>query len=90
MNIWLQREEYRRRGWLSFVEGDELREQSLRRAERYSGETVEFTTRIRRIDGAALGRSEESPDRRSFTGKFTRLVASHRHHRTQTVDALRE
>src|SRR6187551_353710 len=46
-------EEYRRRGWMSFVEGDELREQSLRRAERYlRGETVEFTTRIRRVDGA--------------------------------------
>src|SRR6187551_2482778 len=42
-------EEYRRRGWVSFVESEDLREQSFKRAERYLlGETVQFTTQIRR------------------------------------------
>ena len=87
-------EEYRRRGWMSFVEGDELREQSLRRAERYlRGETVEFTTRIRRTDGALRWLEVKNrPIADPSTGKFTRLVgvAIDITERKQAADALRE
>jgi len=45
-------EEYRRRGWQSFVVGDGWEAQSQARAQRYlRGETVEFTAQIRRPDG---------------------------------------
>src|SRR6188768_2836769 len=87
-------EEYRRRGWMSFVEGDELREQSLRRAERYlRGETVEFTTRIRRVDGALRWvEVKNRPIADPSTGKFTRLVgvAIDITERKQAADALRQ
>ena len=87
-------EEYRRRGWMSFVEGDELREQCLKRAERYlRGETVEFTTRIRRTDGALRWvEVKNRPIADPSTGKFTRLVgvAIDITERKQAADALRE
>jgi PAS domain S-box-containing protein len=87
-------EEYRRRGWLSFLEGDELREQSLARAERYlRGETVEFTTQIRRVDGAVRWLEVKNrPIADPATGKFTRLVgvAIDITERKQAADALRE
>ena len=87
-------EEYRRRGWMSFVEGDELREQCLKRAERYlRGETVEFTTRIRRTDDALRWLEVKNrPIADPSTGKFTRLVgvAIDITERKQAADALRE
>ena len=87
-------EEYRRRGWLSFLEGDERREQSLARTERYlRGETVEFTTQIRRADGALRWiEVKNRPIADPATGKFTRLVGVSIDitERKQAADALRE
>ena len=87
-------EEYRRRGWMSFLEGDDLREQSLKRAERYlRGETVQFTTQIRRADGAMRWvEVKNRPIADPSTGRFTRLVgvAIDITERKQAADALRE
>jgi len=87
-------EEYRRRGWLSFLEGDDLRAQSFRRTERYlRGETVEFTVQIRRADGAQRWLEVRNrPIADPATGKFTRLVgiATDITERKQAADALRE
>src|SRR4029079_17418804 len=87
-------EEYRRRGWQSFLEGDDLREQSLRRTERYlHGETVEFTIQIRRADGVLRWLEVRNPPIADpATGKFTRLVgiATDITERKQAADALRE
>jgi PAS domain S-box-containing protein len=87
-------EEYRRRGWLSFLEGDDLRQQSLARTERYlRGETVEFTTQIRRVDGALRWvEVKNRPIADPSTGRFTRLVgvAIDITERKQAADALRE
>jgi PAS domain S-box-containing protein len=86
--------EYRRRGWVSFLESDDLREQSFKRAERYlRGETVQFTTQIRRTDGALRWiEVKNRPIADPATGKFTRLVgvAIDITERKQAADALRE
>jgi PAS domain S-box-containing protein len=87
-------EEYRRRGWESFVVGEGWKQQSLARTERYlRGETVEFTAQIRRADGALRWiEARNSPIADPATGKFTRLVgvAIDVTERKLSADALRE
>ena len=87
-------EEYRRRGWQSFLVGDAWHEQSLARTERYlRGETVEFTTQIRRCDGQVRWiEVRNRPIADPATGKFNRLVgvAIDITERKQAADALRE
>ncbi|MEO8019499.1 MAG: PAS domain S-box protein [Pseudomonadota bacterium] len=87
-------EEYRQRGWQSFVVGDGWHEQSLARTERYlRGETVEFTAQIRRCDGMLRWiEVKNRPIVDPATGKFTRLVgvAIDITERKQSADALRE
>jgi PAS domain S-box-containing protein len=87
-------EEYRRRGWQNFLVGEGWREKSLARTERYlRGETVEFTTQIRRFDGTLRWiEVKNRPIADPATGKFTRLVgvAIDITERKQAADALRE
>jgi PAS domain S-box-containing protein len=87
-------DEYRRRGWQSFLEGDSWREQSQARTEQYArGETVEFTAQIRRPDGQLRWLEVRNrPIADPVTGKFTRLVgvALDITERKQAADALRE
>jgi PAS domain S-box-containing protein len=66
-------EEYRRRGWQSFLVGEDSLAHSHARAERYlRGEIAEFTAQIRRAD-------RRSGDRQVFALGGCR----HRHHRAQ-------
>jgi PAS domain S-box-containing protein len=87
-------EEYRRRGWQSFLVGDAWQAQSRARTERYlRGETVEFTTQIRRADGAPRWiEVKNRPIADPATGRFSRLVgvAIDITERKQAADALRE
>jgi PAS domain S-box-containing protein len=87
-------EEYRRRGWQSFLEGDSWRELSQARTELYAcGETVEFTAQIRRPDGELRWLEVRNrPIADPGTGKFTRLVgvAIDITERKHAADALRE
>jgi PAS domain S-box-containing protein len=87
-------DEYRRRGWQSFLVGDDWEEQSQVRTERYlRGETVEFTTQIVRFDGALRWiEVKNRPIADPTTGKFNRLVgvAIDITERKQAADALRE
>jgi PAS domain S-box-containing protein len=87
-------DEYRRRGWMSFLDGDHWRAQSLARTEKYLlGETVEFTAQIRRADGAKRWiEVKNRPIVDPASGKFSRLVgvAIDVTERKQAADALRE
>jgi len=87
-------EEYRRRGWQSFLVGDEWREQSFARTQRYlRGEPVEFTTQIRRSDETLRWiEVKNRPIADPVTGRFNRLVgvAIDITERKQAADALRE
>jgi PAS domain S-box-containing protein len=87
-------EEYRRRGWQSFLVDLDWSEQSARRTERYlRGETVEFTTQIRRADGVVRWiEVKNRPIADPATGNFSRLVgvAIDITERKQAADALRE
>ena len=87
-------EEYRRRGWQSFLVGDDWKAQSQARTELYvRGETVEFTAQIRRPDGDLRWLEVRNrPIADPVTGKFTRLVgvALDITERKQAADALRE
>ena len=87
-------DEYRSRGWKSFYVVDGWEEASLARKQRYlAGETVEFTTPIRRTDGHIRWvEVRNRPITDPATGKFTRLVGvvvdiTERKH---AADALRE
>ena len=87
-------EEYRRRGWKSFLVGNDWLQRSAQRTERYlRGETVEFTTQIRRADGVLRWiEVKNRPIADPATGKFSRLVgvAIDITERKQAADALRE
>ncbi|HET9472773.1 MAG TPA: PAS domain S-box protein, partial [Steroidobacteraceae bacterium] len=87
-------DEYRRRGWKSFHVSDGWEEASLARTQRYlEGETVEFTTPIRRADGHIRWvEVRNRPIADPATGKFTRLVGVvvDITERKQAADALRE
>jgi PAS domain S-box-containing protein len=87
-------EEYRRRGWKSFVIGDGWEVESLARTRRYlAGETVEFTLQIRRADGQPRWiEVRNRPIADPGTGRFTRLVgvAVDVTERKMAADALRE
>ena len=87
-------EEYRRRGWRSFLVGDDWPEQSNARTLRYmAGETVEFTAQILRADGQLRWiEVRNRPIADPNTGKFTRLVglAVDITERKAAADALRE
>jgi PAS domain S-box-containing protein len=87
-------EEYRRRGWHSFVVGEGWEAQSQARRQRYlAGETLEFTAQVRRPDGQVRWiEVKNSPIADPATGRFTRLVgvAVDITERKQAADALRE
>ncbi len=87
-------EEYCRRGWQSFLVSEDWKQQSMARAERYlRGETVEFTTQIRRADGVLRWiEVKNRPIADPTTGRFSRLVgvAIDITERKQAADALRE
>ncbi len=87
-------DEYRRRGWKSFHVSDGWEAASLARTQRYlAGETVEFTTPIRRVDGHLRWvEVRNRPIADPATGKFTRLVGVvvDITERKQAADALRE
>jgi PAS domain S-box-containing protein len=87
-------EEYRRRGWKSFVIGDGWEAASLERTRRYlRGETVEFTAQILRTDGQRRWiEVRNRPILDPGTGKFSRLVgvAVDVTERKMAADALRE
>ena len=87
-------EEYRRRGWKSFLVGSDWPQLTARRTERYlRGETVEFTTQIRRADGVLRWiEVKNRPIADPATGRFSRLVgvAIDITERKQAADALRE
>jgi PAS domain S-box-containing protein len=87
-------EEYRRRGWQSFLIGDGWQDQSEKRADRYlRGETVEFNAQIRRADGQMRWiEVRNRPIADPGTGKFSRLVgvAIDVTERKSAADALRE
>jgi PAS domain S-box-containing protein len=87
-------EDYRRRGWQSFLVGEGWQAQSLERTGRYlAGETVEFNARIRRPDGQLRWiEVKNRPIADPATGRFTRLVgvAIDITERKQAADALRE
>jgi PAS domain S-box-containing protein len=87
-------DEYRRRGWQSFLIGDDWQVKSQARTECYlRGETVEFTTQIVRFDGAVRWiEVKNRPIADPTTGKFNRLVgvAIDITERKQAADALRE
>jgi PAS domain S-box-containing protein len=87
-------DEYRRRGWQSFLAEYGWRDKSRARTERYlRGETVEFTTQIRRADGKVRWiEVKNRPIADPATGNFSRLVgvAIDITERKQAADALRE
>jgi PAS domain S-box-containing protein len=87
-------EEYRRRGWKSFVIGAGWEAESLERTQRYlAGETVEFTVQIRRADGQHRWIDVRNrPIADPGTGRFSRLVgvAVDVTERKLAADALRE
>ena len=87
-------EEYRRRGWQSFLVGDGWQAESLARTQRYlAGETVEFSAQIRRPDGYVRWvEVRNRPIADPTTGKFSRLVgvAVDITERKMAADALRE
>jgi PAS domain S-box-containing protein len=87
-------DEYRRRGWQSFLVGDDWKERSEARTECYlRGETVEFTAQIVRFDGALRWiEVKNRPIADPTTGRFNRLVgvAIDITERKQAADALRE
>jgi PAS domain S-box-containing protein len=87
-------EEYRRRGWKSFVIGDGWEDASRERTLRYlQGETVEFTVQILRADGQHRWIDVRNrPILDPGTGKFSRLVgvAVDVTERKMAADALRE
>ncbi|HEX6639209.1 MAG TPA: PAS domain S-box protein [Steroidobacteraceae bacterium] len=87
-------QEYRHRGWESFLVGSDWREQSSARTERYlRGETVEFTAQIRRADGVLRWiEVRNRPIAEPGTGKYSRLVgaAIDITERKQAADALCE
>jgi len=87
-------EEFRRRGWKSFMIEDGWEAASHARAQRYqSGETVEFTAQIRRADGHIRWiEVRNRPLIDPGTGKFSRLVgvAVDITERKTAADALRE
>jgi PAS domain S-box-containing protein len=86
-------DEYRRRGWQSFLVDADGLQQSAARTERYlRGETVEFTTQIRRCDGLVRWiEVRNRPIADPATGRFTRLigVAVDVTERKQAAEALR-
>jgi PAS domain S-box-containing protein len=87
-------EEYRRRGWQSFLVGEDSLAHSQARAERYlRGEIAEFTAQIRRADGVVRWiEVRNRPIADPATGRFSRLVgvAIDITERKQAADALRE
>jgi PAS domain S-box-containing protein len=87
-------EEYRRRGWQSFLVGEGWQKESLARTQRYaSGETVEFQAQIRRADGQLRWiEARNRPIADPATGRFTRVVgvAVDITERKAAADALRE
>jgi PAS domain S-box-containing protein len=87
-------EEYRRRGWRSFLVEPGWPEQSMARTRCYlRGEAVHFTTQIRRADGVLRWiEVKNRPIADPATGKFSRLVgvAIDITERKQAADALRE
>jgi PAS domain S-box-containing protein len=87
-------EEYRRRGWQSFLVGEGWPEQTMARTRLYlNGETVQFTTQIRRCDRTVRWiEVKNRPIADPATGKFSRLVgvAIDITERKQAADALRE
>jgi PAS domain S-box-containing protein len=87
-------EEYRRRGWQSFLVGENWESDSLARTQRYlAGETVTFTARILRADGHHRWiEVRNRPIADPGTGKFSRLVgvAVDVTERKIAADALRE
>ncbi len=87
-------DEYRQRGWASFVTGEDWRARSRGRTEKYlRGETVEFTAQIRRADGMLRWiEVKNRPIADPATGKFSRLVgvAIDVTERKQAADALRQ
>jgi PAS domain S-box-containing protein len=87
-------DDYRRRGWQSFLVGEDWRDRSEARTSRYlRGETVEFTAQIRRADGVLRWiEVRNRPLADPATGRFTRLVgvATDITERKQAADALRE
>jgi PAS domain S-box-containing protein len=87
-------EEYRERGWASFVEGEDWASLSRVRTEKYlRGESVEFTAQIRRADGVLRWiEVKNRPIADPATGKFSRLVgvAIDVTERKQAADALRQ
>jgi PAS domain S-box-containing protein len=87
-------EEFRRRGWKSFMIENDWEAASDARARRYiAGETVEFTAQIRRADGHVRWiEVRNRPIADPATGRFTRLVgvAVDVTERKMAADALRE
>ena len=87
-------EEYRRRGWQSFLVAEDWQSQSGARTERYlRGETVEFTTQIRRADNVVRWLEVRNrPIVDPATGVYSRLVgvAIDITERKQAADALRQ
>ena len=87
-------EEYRHRGWQSFLVGEGWQAESLVRTQRYlAGETVEFTARIRRADGHLRWvEVRNRPIADPASGKYSRLVgvAVDITERKLAADALRE
>jgi PAS domain S-box-containing protein len=87
-------EEFRRRGWKSFMIEPDWEAQSLARTDRYlAGETVEFSAQIRRADGHLRWiEVRNRPIADPASGKFSRLVgvAVDVTERKLAADALRE
>jgi PAS domain S-box-containing protein len=87
-------DEYRRRGWRSFVIGEGWEEESRKRAQRYlAGDSVEFSAQIRRADGQVRWiEVRNRPIADPATGKFSRLVgvAVDVTERKDAADALRQ
>jgi PAS domain S-box-containing protein len=87
-------EEYRRRGWQSFVVGADWEAESRARTQRYlAGETVAFTAQIRRADDRLRWiEVRNRPIAEPGTQRFTRLVgvAVDVTERKMAADALRE
>jgi PAS domain S-box-containing protein len=87
-------EEFRGRGWKSYMIGSEWIAESQARMQRYlAGETVEFTAQIRRADGQIRWiEVRNRPIADPGTGRFSRLVgvAVDITERKLAADALRE